>query len=396
MKKFFDRAISLIKIHRTIITSIAAIIVVAGLILCFVFANTNKNNSGTANPNPTTSPTPTSHTHFYVEEELEATCGHGGRTLYTCDCGHSYVENETPALEHEYGGWVLTIEATGNNEGQRERHCLHCNHRISEAIPKLEQHEHTFKDEVTAATCTKAGSTLRTCTTCGYKTTIQGAPALDHTWSNWSNTGKQNTAGFVEVSRTCNTCGETEIDELPQKPEAHKHSFKETVVEPTCTEGGHTLRKCDCGEVYKTNETPKRGHLYGDWTTTKMPTTTETGERQCVCSRCGNVNKETVATLDESTANKYESYIDPRIEIRTNGSGAVLYSYYPVRVVDSRAWGDPPTIRINDAGGFDVTYYKQDGTKVSYTLTPADGYVNQLVIFKDGSCGTQLFGDYKD
>ena len=399
MKKFFERAISLIKSHKIVVISIAAAIVVAGVVLCIVLANTGRGNSG--GPEPTdpapTAPAPTSHTHSYTAEEVEATCGHGGRTLYTCECGHSYVENETPALEHEYGSWVTTLEATVEHEGQKERHCVHCNHRVTEAVPKLAPHEHKFKDKVTAATCTAAGSTLRTCTVCGYKTIVQGDPALDHTWGSWKETGKPDADGLVEISRTCKTCKKVETDKISKEPVAHEHTFTDTVVEPTCTEGGYTLRECDCGESYKTDETTKRGHLYGDWTTTKMPTTTETGEKQCVCSRCGDVKKETIAKLDEATAEKYEHYIDPRVEIKTvPTTGKVRYIYHPVEVTDGRAWGDPPTIRINDAGGFDITYYKQDGTKVSYILHPIEGYINRLTILNDGSYVTQLIGDYND
>ncbi len=336
------------------------------------------------------------HLHTYSQTEVAPSCQDGGYTLFSCECGDNYREDETAALGHEYSEWATVLEPTYEAEGQKERKCLRCNSSLSESIPKLKPHEHICTEEIVSATCTEKGVSRQVCQDCGLVVTESEIEELGHSWSSWEVTKEPTTTETGTKTRTCKNCGKVEVEMLPQKPEAHKHSFKETVVEPTCTEGGHTLRQCDCGEVYKTNETSKRGHLYGDWTTTKMPTTTEAGERQCVCSRCGQINKETVAKLDTSAANKYENYIDPGIEIRTNGSGAVLYSYCSVRVVDSRTWGDPPTIRINHAGGFDVTYYKQDGTKTSYTLTPVDGYVNQFIILKDGSYSTQLFGDYKD
>lgn len=36
----------------------------------------------------------------------------------------------------------------------------------------------------------------------------------------------------------------------------------ETVVAPTCTEGGYTLHKCACGDEYRTANTPAAGHKY--------------------------------------------------------------------------------------------------------------------------------------
>ena len=41
---------------------------------------------------------------------------------------------------------------------------------------------------------------------------------------------------------------------------AHDHSYVQTVVEPTCTEQGYTLYKCNCGEEYKDDYIVALGH----------------------------------------------------------------------------------------------------------------------------------------
>lgn len=41
------------------------------------------------------------------------------------------------------------------------------------------------------------------------------------------------------------------------------------------------------------------GHSYGEWEIVKEPTLTETGERQTVCSVCGDVKTETMPKLSE-------------------------------------------------------------------------------------------------
>lgn len=44
----------------------------------------------------------------------------------------------------------------------------------------------------------------------------------------------------------------------------HVHQYVETVVEPTCTERGYTLHKCECGDEYKDAYTDPVPHDYGD------------------------------------------------------------------------------------------------------------------------------------
>ena len=70
---------------------------------------------------------------------------------------------------------------------------------------------------------------------------------------------------------------------------AHKHSYKTTVVKPTCTEDGYTLHKCSCGDSYKDNEVPATGHELDTWTlkNVKAPTYTEPGIHERQCLNCG-------------------------------------------------------------------------------------------------------------
>lgn len=176
----------------------------------------------------------------------------------------------------------------------------------------------------------------------------------------------------------------------------HKHTYTETVVAPTCTEEGYTLHTCfGCGKTYKSDKIHERGHLYGDWKYLITATLTREGYREAECRRCGYVHGGKVAKLNPAYAHKYEN-IDERIVIKTNGNGAVSYFYYPVSVVDTRSWGGTATIRIKDNGGYSITYYKQDGTEVSCSLNPVEGYINRLVILEDGSYTTGLIGDFKD
>ena len=391
MKNLFGSVIGFIRAH--VVISVAAAITVtaaSGVAIGFAVHNSRRNETGE------TMPSTTEHTHSYVAENVEATCGHGGYTLHSCECGDTYRTDEVEPLAHEYGEWVVTIPATATNDGQQEKHCLHCNHRLIEAIPQLKEHEHVYEDAIVKPTCTEKGFTQHTCSECGYVFSDSEIAATGHSWSAWKEVRAASTTGAGEKSRSCLICGKTVSESIPMIVQLHTHSYTETVIEPTCTEVGYTAYVCSCGDRYTANETPKRGHLYGNWETTKQPTAIEAGERQCVCSRCNYVHIESIDKLDAPTVNMYESYIDPRVEITKNGSGAVSYFYYPVGVIDSRSWGVPPTIQISDNGGFNIFYYKQDGTKVTYTLNPVEGYVNRLVILEDGSYTTSLIGDFND
>ena len=73
----------------------------------------------------------------------------------------------------------------------------------------------------------------------------------------------------------------------PQKPTepAHVHSYKATVIAPSCTSKGYTEHRCSCGDSYKDSYTDALGHSF-----TEQPvaaTCTGGGYTRRTCSRCG-------------------------------------------------------------------------------------------------------------
>ncbi len=290
--------------------------------------------------------TPT-HTHSYASEVVPPTCSYSGYTQYVCICGDAYQANPVEKLAHEYGDWSVIQAATIYNEGQEERHCLNCNEKEIKVIPKLEEHVHTYSDEVVAATCTESGFTLHTCTTCGHKSSDRPTPATGHTWSEWKVTKKATQSATGKKERTCSVCNNKETQTIPKvTPPAHTHSYSNKVVAPTCTKDGYTLHTCSCGKSYKTDAVPALGHLYGNWTTTQQATSSSTGEKECTCTRCGHTQTETIPKLEPEIADKYEQYIDPRIEIITSSPTAVMYKYLNLAVIDARTWGFRPLFAL--------------------------------------------------
>lgn len=171
----------------------------------------------------------------------------------------------------------------------------------------------------------------------------------------------------------------TQPKPTPSEPETTEPEVTEPeVTEPPATE--ETICKPWC--------------VLGEFTTILEPTTTSTGLEVAYCKNCGKEFFNEIPRL--ISPEKFEN-VDPRITIRKNiADSTVSYIYKDLCVVDTRAWGGAPIMVITEDDYLDITYYKQDGTMVSYTLRPFEGYVNRLVILDNGSFATQLIGDFND
>ena len=112
----------------------------------------------------------------------------------------------------------------------------------------------------------------------------------------------------------------------------HKeHSFdKETVVAPTCTEKGYTLKECECGETTKTNYVLSVEHTYSDFEIRTEATTYSTGIKERICTVCGFVDKKIISqeivkmeVVENSSA--YAGVIDlPKLNLENNYTSATV------------------------------------------------------------------------
>lgn len=84
----------------------------------------------------------------------------------------------------------------------------------------------------------------------------------------------------------------------------HAHSYRETVVKPTCTEKGYTLYTCSCGDSDRGEETAALGHLLEgtDPSRTVAATETKRGSLRYVCTRsgCGQYEDRETYSIAES------------------------------------------------------------------------------------------------
>ena len=128
---------------------------------------------------------------------------------------------------------------------------------------------HTYKDTVTAPTCTAQGYTTHICTGCGdtYKDTY--TDALGHNWDGGIITTQPTETSKGIKTFTCTRCGATKTEPVPALN--HTHSYSTVVTPPTCTEKGYTTYTCACGDSYVTDYVGAPGHNFVGG----------------VCTRCG-------------------------------------------------------------------------------------------------------------
>ena len=155
-------------------------------------------------------------------------------------------------------------------------------------------HTHSYKDVVTAPTCTEKGYTTHTCA-CGDSYVDTYTNALGHAWDNGKVTKEPTETETGVKTFTCTRCGETKTETIPKL--THEHNYNAVVTAPTCTEMGYTTHTCACGDSYVDTYTDALGHAWDEGKVTKEPTETETGVKTFTCTRCGETKTETIPKL---------------------------------------------------------------------------------------------------
>lgn len=206
------------------------------------------------------------HTHQWTSSVVSSTCTTQGYTLRTClVCRQTTKDSFTAPKVHSWGNWKTVVSATTTSTGKSERKCDLCGKTESKTLDKLPViHSHKYTDTVTSrATCTKTGVKTFVCT-CGSK--------------------------YTEA-----------IQKIP-------HTYKDTVVKPTCTASGYTNHVCTiCSTSYVDTKVPAAGHKWSEWKIAKAATETAEGTRERTCFACKAVEKGTVPKVTH--AHKYISTV---------------------------------------------------------------------------------------
>lgn len=76
------------------------------------------------------------HTHYYNVESREASCTEQRLTIYSCECGDRYCEEDS-ALGHNWDNWFTAQEPTYDAPGIETHICARCGENESIPIPQL-------------------------------------------------------------------------------------------------------------------------------------------------------------------------------------------------------------------------------------------------------------------
>ena len=116
-----------------------------------------------------------------------------------------------------------------------------------------------------------------------------------HKFSTWTTTKNATCTQVGTKSRKCTVCGKTETQTIAKT--GHK-SVTDKAIPATCTTDGKTEGShCSvCGAVIKAQDTTKAtGHKFGNWTTTKSATCTESGTQIRKCETCGATESKSLS-----------------------------------------------------------------------------------------------------
>lgn len=128
--------------------------------------------------------------HSYTETVVPPTCTENGYTLYECECGDSYHDNEVTALGHNYIATV--VEGTDTSSGYTVFTCSSCNESYTEC-------EHDYMTSfVVNPMCTTEGYTHHECA-CGYTYKTDILEPLGHNYvSTSTNTQRCTRCGIIK------------------------------------------------------------------------------------------------------------------------------------------------------------------------------------------------------
>ena len=196
---------------------------------------------------------------------------------------------------HKFSTWTTTKNATCTQVGTKSRKCTVCGKTETQTIAKTGHKSVT--DKTISATCTTDGKTEGShCSVCGAVIKAQDTiKATGHKFGDWTTTKSSTCTESGTQIRKCEICGATESKSLSAKghTEIVDKAIPATCITDGKTEGSH----CSvCGAVIKAQDTIKAtGHKFGDWTTTKSSTCTESGTQIRKCEICGATESKSLS-----------------------------------------------------------------------------------------------------
>ena len=231
---------------------------------------------------------------YVVTTETPATCTTAGTLRITCNhCANVNTTVSVPAVGHTYDDGVITTEQTCKQNGIVTFTCTRegctdaqAGHTLTKNIGR-KNHNYLPSGEPVAATCTSSGYQLYKCDYCDTEfKEILGAPA-SHVYEKQSTSTEPTCNKDGHYYFKCKNC-DASYDYVVSKTGNHTYASKVT-QEKTCVLPEITTYTCEtkgCGESYIQISADPTGHSFGEWKVTKEPTETENGEQVRKCNNC--------------------------------------------------------------------------------------------------------------
>ena len=233
-----------------------------------------------------------------TDKTISATCTTDGKTegSHCSVCGAVIKAQDTiKATGHKFGDWTTTKSSTCTESGTQIRKCEICGATESKSLSAKGHTE--IVDKAIPATCRTDGKTEGShCSVCGAVIKAQDTiKATGHKFGNWTTTKSATCTESGTQIRKCETCGATESKSLSAKGHTE---VVDKAIHATCTTDGKTEGShCSvCGAVIKAQEIIKAtGHKFGNWTTIKPATCTESGTQIRKCETCGATESKSLS-----------------------------------------------------------------------------------------------------
>lgn len=189
---------------------------------------------------------------------IDPTCGADGFKIYDCvneDCdGTITVRVDATGVHKADGNVVKAVEATCTEEGALSYElCVDCGCKLDPTThAKLDTivvpaNGHRYEDTVTPPTCTDGGFTTHVCSVCGDTYEDAEVDCTGHKFDK-DVEGKEPTCreeGYTAYV-VCSVCGVEDPENKKTVLPIEDHNLKNVEhVDPTCTENGKNVFKCE-------------------------------------------------------------------------------------------------------------------------------------------------------
>ena len=231
----------------------------------------------------------------------DATCEHDGNVEYwACSlCGKTFSDEACTAevsevilkaYGHDWSDWVVTKAATCSAAGSEERVCANDpSHKESREIA-IDGSAHTWGEWeiLVPATCTAKGVKIHRCVYNNTHAETEEIPAAGHQWGEWAVVTEPTCTTAGSKTRTCETCGRVETEEIPIDAEAHDWGGWTVLKAAECGEEGFEFRTCGHNGLHKEFRLiPARSHQMTRVEARAATDTTPGNIEYYTCDLCG-------------------------------------------------------------------------------------------------------------